>query len=526
MKTNIDRLTGLFLFGTALMLRMALVSKGPYHGDCLTLAYLADQTLQTHQIHALLRSPYPLTTAIGALFIFFFRSLGIQDIVTAVNYMSVFFSSLCVLIFYHFVKRVWKNITAIMATIFFIVSPIFLGTSVYGNSQMLSLFFLLLSVYVLCTCYSQRFSWRYLILSAFFLGLGGACRIQDMVCFFIPLSFFILIGQPSMNLKVSGGVSWPLRVGRWVVFVFISLLPSLIFHLTSYDFGSKKMNFISKNLIFLSEYPYWLLGRNTFYLYTNFSPLGVLLVLVGIILFIMKKERHLVFLLLWVLMPLMFYSLFNFSVPRYLLLSLIPLYVFLGYFFHDFFQRGKMFRIFGLVSTVFIIFLNMQFIVPPLHFRHNHSVLIDYAQWIQSHTEEDAQIFAGDDRLTIQYYAQRKMLQSPISYYEPIADEALYSFKEKIDGYLVQGIPLYMSESVFAYDPGLKMRKFLQENYHIALWGQPEYECWHRGLFKHRVFKKKFLKIFPKDKGQAERPGSDKEVKFNSRKLCVLSLAK
>ena len=495
MKTNIDRLTGLFLFGTALLLRMALVSKGPYHGDCLTLAYFANQTLQTHPIHALLNSAYPLTTMIGALFIFFFKSLGIQDIVTAVNYMSVFFSSLCVLIFYHFVKRMWNNITATMAAIFFIVSPIFLGTSVYGNSQMPSLFFLLLSVYVLCVCYAQKSSWRYLILSAFFLGLGGACRIQEMVCFFVPLSFFILIGQPPINLKASSRVSWPFRVGRWGVFGCMALLPNLILHLARYDPGSKGQHFISKHFIYSSEYTFWLLGRNTFYLYTNFSPLGALLVLAGILFFIIKKERHLVFLLLWVLMPLIFYSLFNFTVPRYLLLSSIPLYVFLGYFFHNFLRWGKMIRILVLVPAVFIIFLNMRFIVPPLRFRHNHSVLIDYAQWIQAHTEDDAQIFAGDDRLTIQYYARRKMLKSPISYYEPIADETLRSFKEELDGYLAQGIPLYMSESVFADDPEFKMKKFLRENYHIALWGQPDYECWHRGLFKHRVFKIQFLRI-------------------------------
>ena len=135
-----------FLFLLSFLLRLSLISKGSFHVDCLNLAIQAEQTLETHSIHHLFGSGYPLTVILGAIFILISRIFSVRDPVIAVNLMSVVFSSLCVLANYSLVKKLLGKTAALFSSILLSLFPPFLVLSVYGKSHTPSLFFLLAGI--------------------------------------------------------------------------------------------------------------------------------------------------------------------------------------------------------------------------------------------------------------------------------------------------------------------------------------------------------------------------------------------
>jgi len=169
-----------------------LIYKGPFHVDCLRLSQNAELTLSTLKIHYQFGTGYPLTVIIGSIFVFFARAFGVDDPVIAVNFMSVLFSSACILILYYIVKRSFDPITAVISSILLSIDPIFMEISLYGKSHAPAIFFLLLGT-LLMIHFKERPSSRLLALSGISLGFMGACRLQDLVLMFIPLSFFVFL---------------------------------------------------------------------------------------------------------------------------------------------------------------------------------------------------------------------------------------------------------------------------------------------------------------------------------------------
>src|SRR5436190_3864402 len=75
-------------------LNWSLMSKGPYHLDCLDLVIKADDRVLNGHIRPLYGPGYPLTVFMAALFHFIARLFSIQDPALAVNFMSVVFGAL------------------------------------------------------------------------------------------------------------------------------------------------------------------------------------------------------------------------------------------------------------------------------------------------------------------------------------------------------------------------------------------------------------------------------------------------
>jgi len=189
-KLNLSILLILFSF----VIRFALISKGPYHVDCLSLAMVSQHLADNFQLKHQFGSGYPLTVILGALFIAFTRLFQITDPVYSVNLMSVVLSSLSVGVFYVLVERLLNKRTAVFAAVAFSLSPIFLGISVYGKSHIPSLFFLLLSVYFLTRNGEDR-TIKDFWLSAVFMGFMGACRLQDMVLVAPAVTVYLMLGK-------------------------------------------------------------------------------------------------------------------------------------------------------------------------------------------------------------------------------------------------------------------------------------------------------------------------------------------
>jgi len=127
-------------------LRLAFLSKGPFHVDCLNLAINAEKTLNTLQMHYLFGPGYPLTVLLGAIFVGLAKIFAIADFVIAVNFVSVFFGALCILAHYSLVRKLLDESCAFFSSLMLSIFPIFLILSVYGNSHTPSLFFLLAGI--------------------------------------------------------------------------------------------------------------------------------------------------------------------------------------------------------------------------------------------------------------------------------------------------------------------------------------------------------------------------------------------
>src|SRR5208282_3005492 len=84
------------IFLASICLHLSLMSKGPVSVDCLGLAINSLSTIHTHHLHYQFGSGYPLMVLLGTIFISTGKQIGITDPVTAMNLISVVFSSIAI----------------------------------------------------------------------------------------------------------------------------------------------------------------------------------------------------------------------------------------------------------------------------------------------------------------------------------------------------------------------------------------------------------------------------------------------
>ena len=182
----------------ALVMRMLLISKGPFSPESLNLALKAEATLDTMQLQYLFGTGYPLTMMITAASIFIGRFLGIDDPVFAANLMSVYASAASIPLFYLLVKRLTDVPTAVISAVLLAVSPIYLGISVYAKGHALEFLFIFGGMWSLLN-YAERREANALLLSAVLFGCLGAVRVQDLA-FVLPAAVFMMFAwQPDQD---------------------------------------------------------------------------------------------------------------------------------------------------------------------------------------------------------------------------------------------------------------------------------------------------------------------------------------
>lgn len=98
------------LFLLAFIIRLLLISKGPFYVDTVELAKCAENTLKTLNLHYMHWAGYPFTVVTASIFIALMKFMGINDAVLSVNFMSVMLGSLGVAVFYLISKRFWINL--------------------------------------------------------------------------------------------------------------------------------------------------------------------------------------------------------------------------------------------------------------------------------------------------------------------------------------------------------------------------------------------------------------------------------
>jgi len=470
-------------------LRIFLISKGPYHVDCLALAINAQRTYTDHTLHYQFGIGYPLTVLAGTLFIGLTNLFAIYDPIFAVNLMSVWLSSFCVLILYLFLRNILNDLSAFLGAAALSLHPIFLPLSVYGNSHVVSLFFFLLSLYVLT---HPQIKYKNILFSLS-LGFMGAARLQDMALILIPTGILWFKTQRDFQLKT-------------FLNCFISaIVIALSFHLP-YLSGNGQLNYTSQLQNF------FMLG-----LTSNFSgiispylprSLGIIFftttyvssAIAGFGLFrIYQTGPYLgVFLTAWFLCPLMFYGNVQTLVPRFLLIVTVPVIIAAAYGFHLLLMtKSSLQKI--VVGAIFILMLALPLatnILPILQFRHTHALLPDWATFIGKHTEPNAKIIVGDEELFVMYYGKRKTLERDLNSFEGKPAEFV-QFKDGLSAALDNNIPLYITESaLYTSDPAQGFLNYIRNNYRLEPRGTQRIENWHGGEMQLEVLPDSLYRIY------------------------------
>ncbi|HPB68312.1 MAG TPA: glycosyltransferase family 39 protein [Candidatus Omnitrophota bacterium] len=493
----------LFFGGLNLLLRLSVISRGPFNGDCLSLAIQAEKTLQLLQPQYVFGTGYPLTVLLGALFFGLTRLYGNTDPVLAVNLMSVILSSVTVAIHYLVVQKLLDRTAAIASALLLSVFPIFLGISTYGMSHVPSLLFLHLGLLSLLQFKETRSAGSF-ALSAFWLGCMGASRIQEFALMTVPVS--ILLGtlvsgeggsRPGVKTACRRFLSqfFFLWLGAGVT-AFLFHLPLFLLSAQNGYFGQLKRYWAASTtpnfLGFLSP----ALGDSLQVTFFSLTPFGAIAAVLGLLLLLKNNWLTALFLAAWFLWPLLFLGNLAMTTPRFILIALIPLLIFSGAFFSHLknFPNTR-FRLlagfaFGLIFVT--MFVNIH---PILRFRHRHELLPGFARFVQKSTEPNAKIICGDEFPFIIYYGRRDMLRRPNDPFR-ITPADLETFRARLDELLTDGVPVYITSSgLFSYNPGKRFSGFIQSHYRLEYRGETLSEDWHQGVTRLRVGVEKLYRI-------------------------------
>lgn len=487
------------LFSLSLLIRLSLISKGPYHSDSLFFAMNVDETWRTHQIHFLHGHGYPFLAITGALFFGFLKTLGSLDPFFAVNLLSVITSALCLFPLYAICKNLFDPLTALVTTLLFCVSPLFLSTSVYGNSHTLFLLLALLTIFFILR-YKTNDQPHLLWWGTLCWGLAGATRIQDLIFTSLAMAWLFLFVPPVAEKKKWRDLAIVSAVSFFIIFLFY--LP-LFWQRTGkyYSTGFFRFNFLDP----LSDlFPPYYLGVSAQYLIKNFHPLGIISILLGIFQLLKADRRKSIFLLLWVFIPFLVLGNHFFTTPRWHMPITVPLTIFQGYFLAKLISGKKTrFQLVGILLVLVLLIRSLTLMLPILLFRHEQALTPDFGRWVAAHTEPHALIIVGDDGSFISYFGQRKLYHqintdTDVFRADKPLEKELREYKNTLDQFLAAGTPLYITEiGLFSNNTGLFFA-FMTKYFQLTFVGEAPIEVWHRACIEQTLLNIKLYKITKK----------------------------
>ncbi len=483
------------LFIINVLLRFRFISQGPYHIDCVTMARQAQLTLQTGHLHYLHSHGFPLSAMIAAANVCLARLWGTADPVDAVNIMSVFFSALSVPLFYLVVRKLTEPLTALISAVLFSVSPIFLSLSVFGNTNVLSLFFCLLCFYRIID-HKDNPSPGKTIANGLCLGLWGAVRIQDFLSLLPVLLIYSVLFHPPKKTKTSHMKAFGFSVLIAFIVTGLFYVPFLTRHLEpsatqslghfwEFEVGSR-LFILSARFLFLSLI-YWA---------DNFLLLGILLAGLGHLVLWQSNRKLLFFLLSWCLIPLLLFSRLDIVMPRFFLCAVLPLYVMQGAVLAFLWRRRALFKIIAIFVIILSVWLNLYRIVPVIQYRHDHAVVPDYVLWLKEKTESNACMIPGDEGDFLRYYHGPDLLELRLKIRTPYSGEELRKMKRQIDQELGRGHPVYINYiTMNSHNPKKQFSNLLSRHYTLICIGEKLYEDWHRGAMYQFIYPVAVYKI-------------------------------
>jgi hypothetical protein len=324
-------------------------------------------------------------------------------------------------------------------------------------------------------------------MSALFLGLAGATRLQD-VCLMSAALLFLFFAPPGASRAGTLNPA-PSVFPRFLIWAGTGLAVAIAFHVPFFlqENQDVYMNQLRRfwaagltdNYLGVASSRLLLSGV---YLVKSMTEVGMLLSLLGLAALAFRRWRVAVFFLLWIAVPTLFYGNLNTtSTSRFFVLVLPPLCLALGYGLSGLVRKGKAFLFAGFVVFIIIISLLVQYMLPKLWFRHTTAALPEYCLWVGRVTEPEAVIISGDEALFMIFYSGRKTLVRPRSF-GLLSDAQTGAFKDSVDDYITRGRPVYITApALYSHDKEKHFSAALDAAFRLVPVGQHIYEDWHLG---------------------------------------------
>jgi 4-amino-4-deoxy-L-arabinose transferase-like glycosyltransferase len=470
----------------ALCLRLAFISKGPFHSDTLSLALSAQETLATGRFHYTHGDGHPLAVVLAVFFIAVERLFGCRDIVFAVNLMSVVCGAVSVALLFLVGEKMFGPRTGGVVGLLGAFFAPHIAVSAFGSSMTLAMCLALASLTFLLRFTQETHRYRDLLAAGVFLGLCGAARLAEMALV-IPWSFLVLSGAAPWRTRLrSLGLAAAAALGTLLAF-FLPLLMQR---------GWTPFHFALTNpyqAVFLGPFSSSLtmsflwLGGGGFGLY------GSLVVVGGIVgLVLARKSRLLVFLMLWFVSLQFLYGNLTCVAMRYLVAGWLPLLIIQGYALGRVLATRRPPLVVGAWIVTAVLCARLLVFLPTLVFRHERALQVEFARWVGSQTDPGGVVIAVDEAQIIEHYAGRKTLRQPLDG-DPASSRAF--FDEVLEPLMDGGVPVYIISSALAYDKDGVFPDALDERYDFLEIGGRVNEDWHHILLNQHFFREYLFRL-------------------------------
>ena len=485
---NIVGLTILSLFLLNFMPGILLLNEGLFHADAVILAQAVEKTYATGVLQPAVSGRYGSVIINIILHLPFFL-LGSTSADLTVRFSSLLFHSLSIVVFFLFIRELFRDyLQALFAALFLSFTPFYFSPNTYGKEHGASIFFLLLSLYLLYRGTNNK-SPILICLSSFFIVFS--ITIRETALLIVPL-FFLLYFEPRISFppfkitipkeRFGPGSMICLFLPLFLLFIviFLTYLRYEVYKAMIVDTTARVryLGLFSEKL----RVAFWNLFSH------GISLLMLPLFLIGAIrMFRNKKILFAVYFSLWFIFLFLFIGNLDNFTPRLLDMVIIPVYVFVSYALTNLYAKDK---VIALSLVAFLVLSMFAFVYPILKSRHNYNGEKQFALYIKEKTEPHAVVLAVDDACFIEYYAERNVLSVPVD--NPAKMDALV---EKIKGYLKRKVPVYVVNSSYLIYGSECFKNKFSGNFYGTLTAKKPSEDYHWACVDRRIYEAELIKM-------------------------------
>lgn len=446
--------TVLFLFAVSFFLRVYYLNDGLWHMDAVAIAESVEKSYEERTVNYYFDG-YGVIVADLLLYMPYTLLTNNKSAEFIVNFSSALFGALAVVMNYLFFRELaGREYSSFWSSIFLSFTPIFLSVSTWGKEHALSLFIVLLSIYLLARGI-KRESNKCMIISAFVLGISPFARAPN-IFFIIPYTaLFFALKQKERLISEKN------------LHILISYLTALLLFLMiqgrqtierSYEYQFQGVSF--SNLSAGFSYLLSALGWGWF----------IIILIIGCYASLRENKKIFVALNVWFLTYFIYYSNVPVTVSRMFTIALPPFFFFLAKgteFFESRMNKS------GVIASILIAVIMFSAIQPVLSLRSVYSGQKEFVLWAENMTQPDSVIIATDDSVFYSYYANRTTIGAP-------ADKDIDKKIDEIKSLMKNNISVYATEYSFAHDITKEFRKSIEKNFEKELVGRHVSEKFHR----------------------------------------------
>ncbi len=472
-----------FLFLLNFVMGLAFVNEGLFHYDSVVLAQAVEKTFHTGTLQPAVRGRYGSVISSFLVSLPFLISGLYSDFV--INLSSILFHSLSVAVLFLLVSELFNDKRqAFYCAVLFSFTPFYFIPNTYGKEHGASIFFLILSFFVLYKGVNKKSSFLIVLSTLLFVF---TITIRESALVTVPL-FFLLFFRPTVRVR-------PFKVSFYSNSLDVKSLVSFILPLAvvfSLIFFVYFKHTIYNALFVNNTGSTFFLGLfsdnffNALHALRKSVPLLIFILSVwGMFRMIVEHKLFLaVFLFFWFLLIFCIANTDTF-VPRYLDIIIIPVYMSATYMLSKLYIKNRI-----IISAVvaYLVISMFVFMYPLLNTRKNYNGEKRFALFVKEKTENDSIIIVLDDAPFISYYAKRNVMANDINGYGKID-----AFIGKVKECLRNEIPVYIVESALISYFSEYFNNALFGNFTVTSVGSSLWEDYHSA---EAHFRFRYLRLF------------------------------